>query len=311
MKKKRHVKLTLNSLLVLIIAGLFFTHFYAPRFITEINNPLIEFVRTQLLNRPLGTFKNLPNGSELLNFKSFDEIELSALITYAKIDSAKGTIVLLHGIRASKEHFIRLSRNLANQGFNTVALDLRAHGKSQGIHCSFGVNEKKDIVALINTILENNTIENTPIGIWGQSLGGAVALQAMAIDDRIQFGIIESTFSDFKTVTNDYFKNYMGFGFQPLTNYLVNRAGKIAGFNPDEASPIEYCKQIEQPVLMVHGTKDKRIKIDYGKANFKNLKSTGKRFLEIEGANHASIWETGGDLYFEKVFAFIEDNRQE
>jgi len=156
-------------------------------------------------------------------------------------------------------------------------------------------------------VLEDEEL-HTPIGIWGQSLGGAVALQAMAVEDRIQFGVVESTFSDFKTITNDYFKNYFGFSFQPLTNYLVNRAGKIADFNPDDASPLEYCKQIEQPVLMVHGTKDKRIKIKYGIENFKNLKSSDKKFLEIKDANHASIWETGGDLYFEKVYNFIEAN---
>jgi len=114
MKQKNLLKF---SLLVLSTTGLLFIHFYVPRVITEINNPLIEFTRTHILNRASLSFKNPPKGSEIVNFKSFDETELSTLVTYANIDSAKGTIILLHGIRASKEHYIKLSRDLSNTLF--------------------------------------------------------------------------------------------------------------------------------------------------------------------------------------------------
>ncbi len=164
------------------------------------------------------------------------------------------------------------------------------------------------MTALINSMLEDEQLKNAPIGIWGQSLGGAIALQSMEVDDRIQFGLIDSTFCDFKTIVNDYFNYYLGFSFRQLTNYLVNRAGKIAGFDPNEANPFMYCKQIDQTVLIVHGNKDQRINIKYGKANFDNLKSINKELLTIEGANHATVWETGGADYFEKVFAFMEVN---
>ena len=47
-------------------------------------------------------------------------------------------------------NFIDLSTFLSENGFNSVALDLRAHGESEGQLCSFGVNEKKDIQKLID-----------------------------------------------------------------------------------------------------------------------------------------------------------------
>ena len=50
----------------------------------------------------------------------------------------------------------------------------------------------------------------------------------MAINNRIQFGIIESIFSDSKTIINDYFDLHAEFSFLPFSNYLVNRAGNIA-----------------------------------------------------------------------------------
>lgn len=302
-KKKKRVFRKVFTLL-LVLGGLFL-HFYIPRFITEIRNPLLRIVKGNYFNSSPKFVNNKSNG-KFINFKSFDNVELSCYFTYSKLDTVKGTIILLHGIRSSKECFIGLSNKLSKLGFNTVALDSRAHGESGGVHCTFGVKEKKDISALINTLSKEGIIGN--IGIWGRSLGGAIGLQALATEKRIKFGIIESTFSDFKTITNDYFTYHTGFNSKILTSYLVYRAGKIAKFNPKDARPIKYCEKIEQPILIVHGDKDKRINIRYAKNNFSKIPSSKKEFIEIKNANHLNVWDVGGDKYFERIVKFIEEN---
>ena len=122
---------------------------------------------------------------------------------------------------------------------------------------------------------------------------------------RIEYGIIESAFSDFKSTVNDYFDLYAGFSFKPFSNYLVNRAGTIANFDQNDARPIKYCKNIHQPILMVHGNKDERIHIKYAKANFSKIPSAKKEFLEIDSAKHANVWKIGGDAYFNTVLSFL------
>lgn len=304
MKKKKTFK---RILFVLIILGFLFLHFYVPRIITEIKNPLVLAIKGHYVKTNEPNFVDNQLRGKFVNFKSFDKAELSGYLTYSNIDITKGTIILLHGIRSNKESFIKLSSKLAKLGFNSLALDSRAHGNSKGTHCTFGVKEKKDISELINFLekKENITIN---IGIWGRSLGGAIGLQAIGNDKRIKFGVIESTFSDFETITNDYFSYHAGFSIKPLTSYLVYRAGKIAGFDPKDASPNKYCKKIEQPILIVHGNKDKRINIKYAESNFIKIPSKRKQFIEIESANHLNVWEIGGDEYFEGVIRFIEQN---
>ena len=289
---------------ILLVLGLLFTHFYAPRVITEIRNPLVELIRVNYFSAKSPTLKDNPLEGKRIEYKSFDKTVLVAYETYSKTDTVLASIILLHGIRAHKEHFMKFSVKLANEGFNTIALDSRAHGESGGQHCTFGVNEKRDVSSLIDEILKENP--NRKIGIFGQSLGGAVALQSLGLDKRIQFGVVESTFSDFRTITNDYLKYHLGFNFKSLSNYFVNRAGAIANFDPDDASPVEYCKQITQPVLMVHGAEDKRIDIKYGRSNFANLKNAESAFLEIETANHLNVWKEGGEEYFKKVVGFMQ-----
>ncbi len=292
---------------VLIISGFLFLHFYVPRFITEIKNPLLELIKGNDLITAHPIFENNELNGKYINFNSFDDTKFSSYLTYSSLDSVKGTIILLHGIRSNKESFIKLSNKLSKLGFNSVALDSRAHGQSGGAHCTFGVKEKKDVSELISVLSEKEGITEN-IGVWGQSLGGAIGLQALGIDKRIKFGIIESTFSDFKTITNDYFKYHTGFNIRPLTNYLVYRAGQIAEFTPNDAKPIKYCENIEQPILIVHGNKDERINIQYAKDNFSKIPSAKKEFIKIKNANHLNVWKTGGDEYFERLIKFLREN---
>ena len=306
-KKTKRRTIFKRIFLVLFVLGILLLHFYIPRFITEIKNPLIESIKKHPMAITDSTFQNNPLLGKYINSRSFDNQKLSSYLTFSKLDSVKGTIILLHGIRSRKEHFMELSNTLSKIGYNAIAVDLRAHGQSGGTHCTFGVKEKKDISALLIILAKQEHITEN-IGVWGQSLGGAIALQAMGSDKRIKFGIIESTFSDFRTVTNDYFNFHLGFNIEPLTNYLIYRAGKIAKFDPEDAKPIAYCENIEQPILIIHGNKDERINIQYARDNFAQIPSTKKEFIEIDTANHLNVWQIGGDEYFKNVIKFIKRN---
>jgi pimeloyl-ACP methyl ester carboxylesterase len=291
-------------LVFVFILGLAIIHFYVPRFVTEVKNPVLKLVRGEYqAEEDFGqdhSFEGKP-----LMIDTRDGIKISAYLTFASADPARGTIILLHGIRSGKDHYIPIAKFLAKNGYNSVAVDLRAHGESSGRFCTFGVKEKYDIHSVIDHLIKEENINNN-LGVWGQSLGAAIALQTMAIDERIQFGIIESTFSDFRSTAQDYFRFHLGFNVPPFTNYLINRAGKISHFDPDEAVPKESCKKIHRRVLVVHGSDDKRINIRYGRENFENIPGKNKEFLTIENAAHLDVWQIGGDDYFRKVLAFIE-----
>lgn len=302
MLKKRWTKI----LLIFLVLALLTTHFFIPRLITEIRNPVVTLIkRNHTTPFNPNTIEGKENNHKNIKITSFDNLKLSGYLTFSNVDSVKGTIILLHGIRSNKEHFKNLSELLAKNGYNSVALDSRAHGESEGKHCTFGVKEKIDIQKLIDYLEQEEGI-NQNIGIWGQSLGGAISLQTMGIDERIRFGIIESAFSNFRSTTNDYFDLFAGFSYKPFTDYLVNRAGKIADFDPNEAKPVHYCKNIKQPILIVHGDKDKRINIKYAEENFKEIKSQQKEFMKIENANHLNVWKVGGEEYFIKILTFMD-----
>lgn len=270
-----------------------------PRFITEIKNPLLSLLRPPQKMAPFKEAKDL-------EIRLTDGNLMTASLVKTDHKVPKGLIILIHGIRGQKESFNGLARRLAKRGFHSVAMDLRGHGENTAIHCTFGAKEKYDTSLLIDHLIHKEGIDQK-IGLWGISLGGAVSLQTLAIDKRISFAIIESTFSNLSVTVHNYFKHYGGFDIAPYSEYLIKRAGKIAEFQPSEIVPSEACKNITQDILLVHGDKDKRIPIKNAHENFDNLKSHNKDLLIIEGADHGGVWEVGGEEYFEKAFEFLED----
>jgi len=138
---------------------------------------------------------------------------------------------------------------------------------------------------------------NKNIGVWAQSLGGAIALQCMATDKRIKYGIIESTYSKLDLVIKEFFSNYFSLEQDFIVDYLMSLV-----------NPIDYCKNIDQPILLVHGIEDGRVNIHHGKRNFEEMDTSNKEFISIKNANHTNLWRTGGEKYFQKTNDFIVRN---
>ena len=292
---------------VLFIIGFGMASYVGPRMIIEINN---EVYKSRAGTK--GTFPKPSDydlKSEPISFVSKDGLRLKALLLRTDSLKPKGTIIMVHGIRAYKERFIPISKQITDKGYHVVLPDLRAHGESEGQYCTFGNKEKYDVSCLIDSL---NALPNISANyiIWGQSLGAAVSLQALAIDNRIKLGIIESTFADYRQIVHDYSKNTLGFEARYLVDYFIWLSELIGDFKADETVPSKAAQQINQPVMVVHGKQDQRIKIEYGQLNYNNLASTQKQFIKLDEANHLNVWHVGGDAYFNKVFSFIEENLQ-
>jgi len=235
-----------------------------------------------------------------------DNLSLSALIVESNTDTTLATVVLLHGISSFKEAELERAKVLADAGYASLLLDLRAHGQSEGEYCTFGFYEKQDLRAVADELTK--LFPARPMAIWGVSLGGAVALQAMAVEPRYQFGIVESTFDDFNKVVLEYGADWLfGLRSQWLVDRILHKSGKIAHFDPDDIKPVVSAAQIHRPVLFIHGDKDARIPMWFGKHNYESCPAPGKRWYQVPGAGHNNLWKIAGDSLRVEVFKFLKE----
>ncbi len=195
-----------------------------------------------------------------------DSVKLDAWLIHSQLDTSIGTIIMLHGIGSCKESFLSEAKYLASLGLNVVLFDLRAQGQSSGSFCTYGFEEKKDVKIFTDKILRQ--FPDTPIGLYGVSLGGAIAYQSLAYDERLSFGIIECTYDELTNVVREYTARHVGFHCDWMADFALWRSEKLAGFDSEEVSPYTSAKKIQVPVFVAHGTDDRNIPFEMGKKNF-------------------------------------------
>lgn len=283
-------------LLGLVIVHFILIHFFAPLMIIGKRPLRTDYPALSEFNLSIDT----------ISVTSSDALQLYGVWCHSNIQDVKGTVLMIHGIGSCKDRFLPYAEWLANQGYQSLLIDLRAHGMSEGDYVTYGYYEVDDIMRFVDTI--NKQYKTGKIGIWGQSLGAAISLQTMAKDSRISFGIIESTYSTFDEVVIDYSKRIFKISLGWINDYVIWRAQSIASFDKTGIHPEKACEQITQPILLVHGTADDRIDVSYAKRNFKALASKDKELYLIEGANHVNIWEIGGESYHDKCSEFLNHN---
>lgn len=303
---KRFLKISISTFLFIGIIGLIILHFASPYLIIKPHrvsqNQISYLFHKSALPSDFGFH------FEEIFIQTKDSFQLKGYYIPSAQNETFGSIIYLHGISGCKESFVGLASNLANKGYEGFVFDSRAHGESGGNYCTFGYYEKEDVSQVIDFLEKEKGVKN--IGVWGASMGGAVALQSLEFDKRLKFGIVESTFHDLLTIIFDYKKRWSGIGIQWMAKSALSRAAEIADFDYEKIKPGESAKSIYQPVFYAHGDIDANISVEYGKEIFENLASTQKELLIVEGAGHHNLGTIGGENYFKRVLKFLEKNVQ-
>lgn len=265
----------------------------------------------QLIVRPRRQLINLDPQDvgyrfESITLRTTDGLQLSAF--YVPTTAVpRASVVLLHGKDSAKEFYLEYLSQLVPYGYNVLLYDARAHGRSEGIYTTFGYHERRDVLTAVDR-LRHLAGEDLPTGVFGHSMGGAVALQAMVgRAAEIDFGIVESTFTHLGDITQAYATALLG-ATPPrwFTDYLLDSAEKMALFKHREVVPIEAARHVIQPVMIVHGEADRSIDVDNGRQLYAALASERKELYIVPGGGHDDLTEVGNDGYWWRLRAFLQ-----
>lgn len=214
-------------------------------------------------------------------------------------------LIILHGVGSCKEVYLPLAENLCALGYNLFLFDQRVHGKSGGQYLTYGYREKADVSKIIDWLADKT--DNLRTGIYGNSMGGAVALQSLDHDHRLAFGLIESTFTDLPAVTRAYARRtslrQLPAG---IIDLILRQAGRLAHFDPWAVRPIDAAARLHQPVQFIHGDADSRIGYQHAKQLFAACTSVDKQLYLVPRGDHADLWEAGGTAYAEVWYGFLK-----
>lgn len=245
---------------------------------------------------------------EEINVIIEDGMKLNSWLIHAK-GTVRGTLIYLHGVADCKIDGLRFAKLMHDKGYNVFLYDARRHGNSDGSFCTFGFYEKHDVLRIIDYLLSRTDIHPGKIGLFGTSMGAAVAIQAAALDKRIAAIVAENSFATLRTIFDDYQKRMIKLPFHYLRNMVIVRSELLAKFKATDVSPLDSVRKIHIPTLFVYGTNDRHINYQYSLLLHENANQP-KEILAVEGASHTDIWDVAGQRYEQKLIDFFGKHLQ-
>ena len=202
---------------------------------------------------------------------------------YLPEDNAEWTVLMFHGNGGNISHRLQTLSILNKIGVNTLIIDYRGYGQSQGQPSEEATYQ--DALAAWEHLIQHRTDAESII-LFGRSLGGAVAVW---LANEVNPGglILESTFSSVVDMAQHHYP------FLPVRY--------ISRFKYDSLS---LASAIDMPTLMLHSRQDNIVPFDLGMKLYEALPGK-KSFVEMRGGHNDGFF-TSGEHYIKGLKNFIE-----
>lgn len=232
-----------------------------------------------------------------LNFKSSDNTQLHAWHIFSKKElpeSEKNLILFFHGNAQNlSTHFVSLHSLAKLYNFDYIIMDYRGYGKSEGEPNPVGVNEDAlSAMNLAHNIFKRKNYKR--LIIYGQSLGGAISLNAFESFKHkkdVSLLVLDSTFLSYKKIAFDKLtSSWITFLFSPIAFFLIS----------DKTSPKDFVSKLQVPALVIHGKRDRIVPYKFGEEIYEDLTTKKKWFWTIPWGFHTDVFMAHKGIYRKK-----------
>lgn len=184
-----------------------------------------------------------------ISFYTADNVKIKGWFVPSENPKAK-TIILLHGYPADKGDLLP-SRIFLQQKYNLLFFDFRYFGVSGGSYTTLGKNEVQDLLGAIKYLQTRGINE---VGVWGLSMGGAVALLTAPQTPEIKAIVVESSYARLDWMADGYYRiPYVNYGLAWLTGLW----GQLfLGIDINKENTLTAAEKIKIPVLLIHSQQD-------------------------------------------------------
>lgn len=217
---------------------------------------------------------------------------------------AVASVIVLHGHGGNKHTVLPLAHMLYPR-YNVLLLDHRGHGDSAGDRTTIGREERLDVHAAVEYLLEAGM---GPVGIYGMSMGGATAILAAAEDRRIAAVVADSPYGRLRWAVSQVarLRGYPGF-ITPSVAWIGCFATALHVRNRMRSfDPVEVVDQITpRPLFLMHGSEDDVIPVASAHALYERAGEPKELWIQ-EGLKHCRALDECYDEFRQRIVDFYD-----
>ncbi len=220
---------------------------------------------------------------------------------------ARCGVVASHGHSGTRYGGLKYARLFFERGCHAVVFDARHHGESSGAFGTYGFFEKHDLARVVRQFATRVNLPLARVGIIGESMGGAISLQAAPLLPQIAFVAADSAFASagptFRQRAIDLYGEPVRLLF-PLAQFL-GEARSGADFS--RVTPAASAREISVPVFLAHSLSDTEIPPDNSREIFAAIPHERKHlYLSGSGAAHGRSVDTDLAAYRREIDFFLK-----
>lgn len=291
--------------LILLISPFAIIYFITSHHVYYRNNSLLQMTYTA---SDFGLTENI------LSLKTDDNLNIWASEISAVDPEA--IIILLTGIeQPSITQFYPQAKLYQENGYSSILLEVRGHGKSDGNKVCLGYDEILDVKATLDYIKNKEEYKNKPIILHGVSMGGAIAINAFGLYSEIDGLIAMSSYATFEDVLIDNLKYYNIPDFICRIEKPLIKLALKASFGTEKVNKINPITQIKntgnRPTLLVAASGDTSVPPHNTKAIYEKASLNTDLWI-LDSWEHFIVKDcvltkvAEDEEYCNRIFTFIE-----
>lgn len=220
--------------------------------------------------------------------------------------------VLVHGLFRGAMELEAVAAMLREQGCECWLLELRNHGGSSRAPFTGGLHESDDVVAAVEYVRAQQGRAETPVVLFGVSLGTAAVSLALPRLQRIAGVVLDAPIDDLHSAAHRMLSFQRGgdrrswFAMvEPWRSLVLAALGAWSGFQVTDVAPGEVLANLphDLPVLLIGAGEDDRVPPATVEQLFARLPMPDdKKELWIEaGARHGEVFVKSPAAYAEAL----------
>lgn len=193
------------------------------------------------------------------------------------------------GPNMGAKNYLTRMKALRQLGFSVLIFDYRGYGQSYNRF----PNEQRiyeDADSAWHYLTQTRGISPQDIVLYGESLGGAVAINLAHRQPKIHATIIQSSFTKMSAVIK---RHQAWYSYFPIDLLLT-----------EKFESIEKVKNVKMPILFIHGTDDRVVPYDMSQTLYEQAPEPKSLFL-IENAAHVRIYSPE-QSYLKAIQRFLD-----
>ena len=243
---------------------------------------------------------------EEVSFLSHDKLKLTGWFVPALAPS-EVTIIVVHGLGSNAGDMLLNTLCLTHGPWNLFFFNFRGHADSQGHLTSLGPLELKDLESALSFVKAAKPEATRRLGIYGHSLGAAVAIVGAARHPELLAVAAESPFVRTRRTVSYFSRHFYGIPEFPVMYLALFLARLRLGVSLWNFSPIDEIGKIApRPLFVIHAERDERMPMSDTEA-LMAAAGEPKELWVVPGAGHGEPWFVAKEEFDRRLSGFFKN----